>query len=257
MELGPHNWGRPRDDVYGSYNAAAGGCKMNTQSPIMTGTSVIATKFKGGIVMAADNLASYGSLARFRDQERIVKVGERTVVGISGDISDLQYVERLLDQLVVDTSYDCEGTEIANLEPANVYEHLAYVLYGRRNKMNPLWVACVVGGVDSKGECFLGQVDLLGVKYKSPSIATGFGAHMAVPLLRRLIPDEDRFEEIDEKSAVDAIDECMKVLVYRDARALDKYTRVVVTSEGVKITKGVQCEKMNWEFAETIKGYGY
>jgi 20S proteasome subunit beta 7 len=44
--------------------------------------------------------ASYGSLARFDDQERLVQVGKQTVVGISGDISDLQHVERLLEQLV-------------------------------------------------------------------------------------------------------------------------------------------------------------
>lgn len=32
------------------------GPKQNTQQPIVTGTSVIAVKFKDGVVMAADNL---------------------------------------------------------------------------------------------------------------------------------------------------------------------------------------------------------
>ena len=35
-----------------------GGPKQATQSPIVTGTSVIALKFKDGVVMAADNLGS-------------------------------------------------------------------------------------------------------------------------------------------------------------------------------------------------------
>lgn len=48
-------------------------------------------------MMAADNLASYGSLARFRDIERLHKVTDFTVLGASGDMSDFQYVKHLLD----------------------------------------------------------------------------------------------------------------------------------------------------------------
>ena len=33
-----------------------------------TGTSILAVKYNGGIMMAADTLGSYGSLARFRDE---------------------------------------------------------------------------------------------------------------------------------------------------------------------------------------------
>ncbi|KAJ7775285.1 hypothetical protein B0H16DRAFT_1449919 [Mycena metata] len=39
-----------------------------SRQPIFTGTSVLAIKFKDGLVMAADNLASYGPLVRFRDR---------------------------------------------------------------------------------------------------------------------------------------------------------------------------------------------
>lgn len=35
------------------------GPKQNTQQPIVTGTSVIAVKFKDGVVMAADNLGPF------------------------------------------------------------------------------------------------------------------------------------------------------------------------------------------------------
>lgn len=81
----------------GDYNAAE--ATTHTQSPIVTGTSVLGLKFKDGVMLAADNLASYGSMARFRDIERLIKVGKYTVIGVGGDISDLQYIERLLDDL--------------------------------------------------------------------------------------------------------------------------------------------------------------
>jgi 20S proteasome subunit beta 7 len=56
----PEAWGRPRDDVYGPYNPAHlqnnGHATQHTQSPIVTGTSVLGIKFKDGVVIAADNL---------------------------------------------------------------------------------------------------------------------------------------------------------------------------------------------------------
>lgn len=68
------------------------------RSPITTGTSVIGIKFKDGVIIAADVLGSYGSLARYRNLERIMKVNDNTILGASGDYADFQciksYVER-------------------------------------------------------------------------------------------------------------------------------------------------------------------
>jgi 20S proteasome subunit beta 7 len=53
------NPSQPRDDVYGPYNNAylqPAQETQHTQSPIVTGTSVVALKFKDGVVIAADNL---------------------------------------------------------------------------------------------------------------------------------------------------------------------------------------------------------
>jgi 20S proteasome subunit beta 7 len=43
---------------------------------------------------------SYGSLARFRDINRLNPVGEHTIVGASGDISDYQYIQHILESLM-------------------------------------------------------------------------------------------------------------------------------------------------------------
>ena len=84
------------------------------RSPIVTGTSIVAVIYKDGVMMAADTLgiklfytvhistwvASYGSLARFRDVNRIHKVTPSCILGASGDISDYQYVQHLLEKLM-------------------------------------------------------------------------------------------------------------------------------------------------------------
>lgn len=73
---------------------------QHTQQPIVTGTSVLGIKYKDGVLLAADTLASYGSLARFMDIRRIVDVGANTILGASGDMSDFQYTQALLEKLM-------------------------------------------------------------------------------------------------------------------------------------------------------------
>lgn len=61
---------QPRDDVYGAYDPShfsAAGPNQHTQSPIVTGTSVLAAKFKDGVVIAADNL---GMAPRYAQQPK-------------------------------------------------------------------------------------------------------------------------------------------------------------------------------------------
>lgn len=44
--------------------------------------------------------ASYGSLARFRDIERLHALGTHTILGAAGDMSDFQYLKKELDALL-------------------------------------------------------------------------------------------------------------------------------------------------------------
>lgn len=107
-------------------------------------------------------------------------------------------------------------------------------MYEKRSKMDPLWNALVLGGYDARSsEPFLGYVDLLGTTYQSTTIATGFGLHLAQPMLRKAV--EGREASLTEEEARSILEECMRVLctscfsltpVYRDARSLN---RVCVT----------------------------
>ncbi|KAL8680183.1 MAG: hypothetical protein Q9186_003595 [Xanthomendoza sp. 1 TL-2023] len=253
----PQAWGRPRDDVYGAYDSSylhANGPKAHTSSPIVTGTSVLAVKFKDGVVIAADNLASYGSLARFTDVKRLRTFNRRTVVGFGGDVSDMQYLDRLLLSLDIDENYGSSGHD---LNARNLHTYMAKVMYKRRSDVNPLWNQLLVAGLDGDDQPFLSSVDLLGTTFSSPTLATGFGAHLAQPLLRKIVDDEANVKTVTREQAVDAVKECMKVLFYRDARSLDKYSIAVITKDaGVELKEDERLENQSWAFAEMIKGYG-
>ncbi|KAH3665550.1 hypothetical protein OGAPHI_003736 [Ogataea philodendri] len=270
MNHDPFQWGKPLDSVYGPYNAKIAHATnkrttnikdvsdfptMHTQQPMITGTSVISVRYQDGVVLAADNMGAYGSLMKLDDVERIVKVGKDTIVGISGDISDMQHLHRILDDLVVEDRYDMESD---HLKANHVHEYLTRVLYNRRTKMDPLWNACIVAGFDEQGEVFLKYVDLLGVTYTSPALATGFGAHLAIPLLRKKADTDEDVKNLTKEDAVQLVKDCMKVLFYRDARSLDKYTLCVVekSTKQIEIQKDVKCEDMKWGFAKDISGYG-
>jgi 20S proteasome subunit beta 7 len=89
-------------------------------------------------------LASYGSLARFGDIQRLQPVGNHTVVGAGGDISDFQYIKTLTEALIIEEFTTQDGH---TLGPAEIHEYLARKLYYRRSKFDPLWNVLVVGGV--------------------------------------------------------------------------------------------------------------
>jgi 20S proteasome subunit beta 7 len=73
-------------------------------------------------------------------------------------------------------------------------------------------------------------------------------------------PDEAAVANITREKAIEVVSECMKVLFYRDARSMNKYTMAIVSGEGDKVDiewrKGVELKEQSWKFAEEIKGYG-
>ncbi|XP_042337531.1 proteasome subunit beta type-4-like [Plectropomus leopardus] len=69
----------PKPGQFYSFPGSSGpdtscGPVRHTLNPMVTGTSVLGVKFTGGVIIAADMLGSYGSLARFRNISRLMKV---------------------------------------------------------------------------------------------------------------------------------------------------------------------------------------
>jgi len=67
------------------------------RQPITTGTSVLGIKYSQGVLLAADTLASYGSLAKYDNISRLHKIGQHICMGAGGDLSDFQYLQHVVD----------------------------------------------------------------------------------------------------------------------------------------------------------------
>ncbi|KAI3851113.1 hypothetical protein MKW92_042866 [Papaver armeniacum] len=199
-----------------------------TLSPYVTGTSVIGIKYKDGVLMAADMGGSYGSTLRYKNVERVKPVGKHTLVGASGEISDFQEIMRYLDELIL---YDDMWDDDNSLGPKEIHNYLTRVMYNRRNKFDPLWNSLVIGGVKN-GKKYLGTVSMLGVHFEDDHIATGFGNHLARPILRAEHSNDMSFED-----AVKLLEKCMLVLLYRDRSAINKLQISNITEEGVTISQ--------------------
>lgn len=130
-----------------------------------------------------------------------------------------------------------------SLSPSNIYTLLSNLFYARRSKVDPIWNAILVGGWDdTKKESFLAYVDLLGTTYSAPTLATGFGAHLAQPLLREAYEAKAGIDGtgplLTQEEAEKLIDDCMKVLFYRDARSINKVSLYLLWLETFHLIRG-------------------
>lgn len=220
------------------YGAAQDPTK-HTQQPIVTGTSVLGLKYNGGVMLAADTLASYGSLARYKDVRRIQKFGEDTLIGASGEISDFQSIIQTLDGVHQD---DINQEDGYFKSPSDIYNYLRAIMYQRRNKSNPLWNQLLIAGCRN-GSPFLGFVDMIGTAYEENFLATGFGGYLAIPLIR-----ERWHEDMEEGEARALLEDCMRVLYYRDCRASSRIQIAKATSEGTVVSEPYEISH-DWETA--------
>ncbi|KAK4300151.1 hypothetical protein Pmani_027639 [Petrolisthes manimaculis] len=223
--------------------------KTHTMYPSTSGTSVVGLVYDGGVMVGADTLGSYGSLARFRNVERTFKVTDKAVLTCSGDIADYQFIREVIEQKVRDDEI-CGFTPVLNAGALHCW--LTRVLYNRRSRFDPLWLECVVAGLkDDKP--FLGYVDKIGTAFEAQEVATGFGMHMAIPMIREAREKKGKLSRDDARKL---LVDCLKVLYYRDCRAHFKYQVADVTAEGVKFENDLDLKpETSWSIANFVRGY--
>jgi len=230
-------------DLLGPLNIS--GPKRHTLDPYVTGTSVVGIKYNEGVLLAADTLGSYGSLARFRQISRLHALGD-VLIGASGDLSDDQFILKDLEALRVREFAEEDGMA---LDAREIWSYMTRWMYNRRNKFDPLYNQLVLAGCRD-GKPFLAMVDLHGTSFEDNTIATGYGGYLARPLLRNAWDEKNGNLTKDEAQKV--VEESMRVLFYRDCRTINKIQFATVTQKGVSISEPRELSTM-WEFRGFVK----
>lgn len=227
----------------------------HTTRPIVTGTSVLGLKYAGGVMLAADTLASYGGMAKYKDCRRLVSIDDTVLIGAGGEFSDFQAIQQLLEANALEARcmsglYHDEDNSSNNAK--ETWNYLRAVMYNRRNKMDPLWNDLVVAGLDERSKPFLGWVDKIGTTFSDNMVATGFGSYLAIPLLR-----EKYRPNLDEGEARALLEDCMRILFYRDCRASNRIQIAKVEEESGEVLISDPYElETSWDAASFVSPVG-
>lgn len=144
--------------------------------PVNIGTSVIGLRYAGGVMLAADTAVAYGGMKKSKHVSRISQLGAETAFASSGEMSDYQELQKILNQKWEADVIEDDGA--CFLHPRDYFNYLSRLHYQRRMKMDPLWNNSIVGGVrKDNGEAFLGTVDMYGTKVESNFLLTGLSLH--------------------------------------------------------------------------------
>ena len=217
--------------------------KSHTQSPVNVGSSVIGIKYKDGVMLAADTAVSYGSMRYTKGTSRMHKLSEETAMACSGEMSDFQELTKMLREKYESDLIENDGALF--LKPRDYFSYISRINYQRRMKGDPLWTGNVIGGVRSdNGEVFLGMVDLYGTKIEGNFMLTGLAAHYCQVLLQNAWKPD-----LTEEEARRVIEDCIRVLFYRDKKAADEVQITTITKDrGVVIDAPYKIEKgWNWD----------
>jgi len=187
-------------------------------------------------------------MLRFDHCPRLKKINDSTIMAVSGDYADYQYLESVIDAKLIDEERLNDGFEI---KPRSLYSWLTRVLHNRRNKFDPLWTNIIVAGMQD-GKPYLGTVDKLGTPFETHLYATGFGNYLGMGLLRDAY--DAKQGKLTKDEAVKVVKDVLRVLYYRDCLAFGKFQIGICTSEGTTIEGPLQIDS-NWDIASYVCGY--
>jgi len=207
---------------------------------------------------------SYGSLAKAQGVSRLADVGHgsNAVIGAGGEYSDFCKIKQILKQKaleetttsLMDSLYASSSEDGSiGLTGESIWNYLRMLMYSRRNKFNPLWNDILVAGYDvNTNKPFLGSVDKIGTTVADNFLATGFASYLAIPLLR-----EKYRPNMTEGEARALLEDCLKVLFYRDGRASARVQLAKCDSTGVvQVSDPYDLQDLNWDAPEFVRAVG-
>ena len=213
--------------------------------PVNVGTSLFALKYKDGVMLAGDTGISYGGMLKHKDGKRMCKVSDETIIGCSGEMADFQNLEKMLQEKCEADLIEEDGASFYH--PRDYFNYISRHQYQKRLKSDPVWVSCITAGINKlNGEVFLGTSNFHGTKVEANYLLTGLGMHYCQVLMQN-----SWRADMTEAEARTLIEDCMKVMFYRDKKAHDKVQIATVTFQG-----GVQIgEAYRVEASSNLQSY--
>lgn len=207
---------------------------------VLTST-IIAFKYKNGVIIATDNKGSYGYTAKYSNLVRTFKLTPHCIISYAGEYSDIQFLHKTLKfELLKDT---------LTIKPQGIHNMVQRILYTYRSRLTPLNVFCVIAGVENN-EPFVSAVNHLGNFYQSDVISNGLGAYIATPYLRSKV--ENLYQNIDKEEAINHMTDVMRLMCYRGCHIGNTYNVGLVDTESCEVSDQVNV-KTEWELGRNVR----
>jgi proteasome beta subunit len=157
--------------------------KIGNDISITHGTTIVAIRYEGGVLMAGDRRATSGHLISHRTMEKVFPADDFSGVGISGAAGPAMEMVKLF-QLQLEHYEKVEGSPLSLEGKAN---QLSLMLKGNfPAAMQGLGVIPIFAGYEEKtGEGRLFQFDITGGRYEEKDfVATGSGSLHAATVIK-------------------------------------------------------------------------
>jgi len=184
----------------------------------LKGTTTIGMVCKDGVVLASERRATMGYFIASRDAQKVYQVGDTIGMTTAGSVGDAQ-------RLVRSISVESNLYKMRTQEPMSVRAManlMATVLSA--NRMMPLYVQLLIGGVDKNGPRIY-SLDALGGKLEEQrAVSTGSGSPIAYGIL------EDQYREgITTKEGAALAIRALHNVMKRDAASGDGIDVMIIT----------------------------
>ena len=213
-----------------------------------SGGSVIALQYDKGVLIAADTLLSYGSMAMFPNVSRIKQVTPNCCVGFTGDYADFQNTINEIEEHISENDLN---NDAHTLTPDAIFSYTHRNIYHRRSEFKPVLCELIFIGytqTTAGNKITCGAIDTIGTKWTDTCVALGYGAYICIPIMRaamaKCLTDGHNplTSSLTRNQALQVIEQCLKELFYREARSINRFLIHEITESGVNILPPVTYE---------------
>ncbi|RIB09803.1 proteasome component PRE2 [Gigaspora rosea] len=200
------------------------------------GTTTLAFKFQGGIIVAVDSRASAGNYIASQTVKKVIEINPYLLGTMAGGAADCQFWQRELGR-------HCRLYELRNKERISVAaasKLLANMVYPY--KRMGISMGTMVTGWDKTGPNLF-YVDSDGSRYKNDVFSVGSGATFAYGVL-----DSGLDYELSTNDAIELGRRSIYQATYRDAASGGSVRIYHVEKEGWKFIGLYDVGKLHWEY---------
>jgi len=197
--------------------------------------SIVAISGGDFVVIASDTRLSSGYSIYTREQPKLFKLSDKTILGLASCWCDALTLAKIVEARM--KMYGHEHNK--EMSTPAVSQMVSSLLYYKR--FFPYYVTTVVAGLDSDNVGRIYSYDSVGSKVESSNIACGSASHLLQPLLDNQVDGKNIGDIVPKKAPVFSREEAVNIIrdVFVSAAERDIYTGdsiliYILTAEGIK-----------------------